>query len=751
MVISALIGREREVSTLAAMLDGAARLVTVTGPAGVGKTSVAYAVADRLEGERVLRVVRVELGPVAEASLVAEAIAAAIASGESRRGPALDAAVTALKGAPALLVLDNFEHVGSAAADVATLVAACPDVTVLATSRQPLELTFEHVFPLSPLELPAPGERDAARAGRSAAVALFAARAQAHDPSFELTDEVAAAVAEICRRLDGLPLAIELVAARIGALPAPALLARWDDAVGLDTRGAHDLPPRQQTLRRALDWSYDLLEAAEQALLRRMAVFPDGVDLNAVEAVCRGDGDVLPELDLEPILALASLVERSLVQRDASSPADPRYWQLGTVRTYLRERLEQTGEEAAVARLMAETCAGLARSPDQFFGAGGSRESLDRLERDLNNIHAALDFFMRTEPARAVELAANLLGFWRTRRTREGCEWLTRALAEGGDLPAKTRAEGLRTLAFLLVIQGDARFREYAAASAEAAREAGDPLTLGRALFVAGLAADDDTLARTRYRQSLALSEELGDTFWAASACNNLGEISRRADDLEEAAAYYERAVRLWNEAGDAVGVARVKGNLALTLLARGELGGAEELLLDALETSNALGSREIRAATLARLAAVASERRPSRAAAALFGVALVEIEESGLTLEPLDEKPFRAAESALRTALGAKEYSAAQARGRALSALEQERLVARIFRTQTAHETDALTPREREIVQLVAAGLTNAEMAGRLVLSEHTVHRHVANILRKLDAPSRAAAVSRAAQTGLL
>jgi non-specific serine/threonine protein kinase len=709
-------------------------------------------VADRLEGERVLRAVRVELGPVADASLVAEAIAAAVAPGESRRGPALDATVAALSDAPALLVLDNFEHVGSAAADVATLVAACPAVTVLATSRQPLELTFEHVFPLSPLELPAPGERDAARAGRSAAVALFAARAQAHDPSFELTDESAAAVAEICRRLDGLPLAIELVAARVGALPAPALLARWDDAVGLDTRGAHDLPPRQRTLRRALDWSYDLLEAAEQALLRRLAVFPGGVDLGAVEAVCRGDGDVLPELDLEPIPALALLVERSLVERDASAPADPRYSLLGTVRAYLRERLEQTGEDAAAARLMAETCAGLAQSPDQFFGVGGSRESLDRLERNLNNIHAALDVFTRTEPARAVELAANLLGFWRTRRTREGCEWLTRALDAGeGELPAKTRAEGLRTLAFLLVLQGDTRFREYAAASAEAAREAGDPLTLGRALFVAGLAADDDTLARTRYRRSLALSEELGDTFWAASACNNLGEISRRAGDLEEAASYYERAVRLWSEAGDAVGVARVKGNLALTLLARGELGGAEELLLDALETSNALESREIRTATLARLAAVAAERRPSRAAAALFGVALTEIEESGLTLEPLDEQPFRAAESALRDALGAKEYAAAEARGRVLGALEQERLVGRIFRTETAREMDVLTARESEIVQLVAAGLTNAEIAGRLVLSEHTVHRHVANILRKLDAPSRAAAVSRAAQTGLL
>src|SRR4051794_19019027 len=295
--------------------DDAVRLVTVTGPAGVGKTRVASAVAERIQRDGA-RVARVELGPLQDPGLVAEAVAAAVGSDEAHHGSALEAAAAALGDAPILLVLDNFEHLGPAAGVVAALLDAAPGARVLVTSRHVLGLSAEHMFPLAPLSLPGRDEHDLERGRRCESVALFVKRARARDPGFALTDDVAPAVFEICRRLDGLPLAIELVAARVATLPPPALVARWEEVAGLDAPGAMDLPPRQRTLRRALDWSYDLLEPAERALLRRLAAFPGGFGLVAVEAACAGGGGLLQALELQPIPALGRLVDRSLVERE---------------------------------------------------------------------------------------------------------------------------------------------------------------------------------------------------------------------------------------------------------------------------------------------------------------------------------------------------------------------------------------------------------------------------------------------------
>ena len=419
------------------------RLVTVTGPAGVGKTRVAYAVADTIAQDPSVRVVRVELAPLTDAALVADAIAVAVGAAQRpRSGETLRAAADALGEQRALLVLDNFEHLGAAADDVAALLKACPGVTALVTSRHVLGLAAEHMFPLAPLALPDPGEAEPARAARSAAVALFAARARARDPQFELTPEVTVVVAEICRRLDGLPLAIELAAARMAVLPPAAMLARWDAAVGLDAPGARDLPERQQTLRRAFDWSYELLGDEERALLRRLAAFPGGFDIAAVEAACWGEGDVLPALDVEPIETLAGLVDRSLVARDpGGSTSEPRYSQLRTVRSYLREQLVRHGEEAGADLLMAAACEASARRAGQFFAGGRSREELDRLERELNNLRAALGVLVRAAPApgggprrgshRAVGDAA------RAWRGASGCE---RALDAGRRRPGPGHA-----------------------------------------------------------------------------------------------------------------------------------------------------------------------------------------------------------------------------------------------------------------------------------------------------------------------
>jgi predicted ATPase/DNA-binding CsgD family transcriptional regulator len=757
MSAGALIGREREVSTLARMLaDDDLRLVTVTGPPGVGKTRLAYAVADRVRTERELRLVRVELGPVGDAGRVTEAIAAAACAGDAApRRTALADAAAALKETPALLVLDNFEHVAEAATDVATLLDACPDLTVLTTSRHVLGLTAEHMFPLMPLGLPEPWERDVERAARSPSVALFVARARARDPRFELTPEVAPAVAEICHRLDGLPLAIELVAARAAALPPPALVERWEDAVALDTRGARDLPPRQQTLRRALDWSYRLLDPAEQALLRRLAAFPGGFDLAAVEAACRGDGGTLPALDLRPLPAIAALVDRSLVERTGDSTAEPRYSQLVIVRAYLRERLAAHGEAAAADRVLANACAALATEPDQFLGRGGTRETYDRIERELHNIHAALDVLVRTEPQRAVGLAANLFGFWRARRVREGRESLERALAAAGPrLDAATRARAHWTGAMLALTLGDgAAVQAHAASSLEAAREAGDDQLLARALYAEGTAlwVARDVGAASRLHESLALAERVGDNLCAAGVCVILGELSRAALDLAEAALYSERAHTLFRDVGDVAGTAVTAHNVAQVMIARGELDRADILLLETLAESTDFGSRRLRAYVLAGLTVSAAARERTRAVATLAGVTAAELARAGESLHSLDEQAFEEVEALLRSALGEQEFTAAAARGRALGDVEQQRLLDRLFRHERPAETNLLTKREVEVVRLMADGLTNGEIAARLVLSDHTVHRHVANILRKLDVRSRAAAASHAARIGLL
>jgi predicted ATPase/DNA-binding NarL/FixJ family response regulator len=757
VVTGSLVGRERELAVLSDMVGGRGlRLVTITGPGGVGKTRVAYAVADAVAQDPSWRVLRIDLEPLADAALVADAIAVAVDASQRARGAsALRAAADALGDQRALLVLDNFEHLVPAAGDVAALIESCPGVTALVTSRHVLGVTAEHMFPLAPLALPDPDEADPARVARSAAVELFVARARARDPQFELTPEVTAAVAEICRRLDGLPLAIELAAARMAVLPPAALLARWEAAAGLDAPGPRDLPTRQQTLRRAFDWSYELLGEPERALLRRLAAFPGGFDIAAVEAACPGDGDVLPALDVDPLEALAGFVDRSLVARDpGGSPVEPRYSQLRTVRSYLREQLGDHGEAAAADLLMAATCEAGARRAGQFLAAGRSREELDRLERELNNMRAALSVLVAAAPDRAVGLAVDLTGLWETRHVTEGREWVRRALDAGGDdLAPARRASGLWTAALLAHYQGDyAAERPLAVASLAAARAAGDPRTLARAMYVDALSlVIDQDAATARYRELLALCERLHDDAGVAMACNDLGEIARAAGELEEAVPLYERALELWRAGSDPSGVARAAHNLAQAMLIRGELDRATTLLAEALEASRSIGDRTQEASTLAGLAAVAAAREPSAAAATLYGAAQAELDAVDIALDPLDAAPFHAAEAALRAALGDARFTEASARGRQLSDDERRRLVERIAAGAPAPASDLLTRRELEVVRLIAAGLTNGEIAQRLVVSDHTVHRHVSNILGKLGVPSRAAAASLAAQRGLL
>ena len=746
-----LIGRERELTSLTEMLcDRAARLVTVTGPAGVGKTRLAQAAAEAIAPDLPGGVVRVDLAPLEEARLVAEAIAVAAGAGSSRGASALDAAVAALRDEQVLLVLDNFEHVARAAHDVGALLDACSGVNALVTSRHVLGLSAERTLPLAPLATPAVDEA-------TPAVALFVARARARDPEFELTPDVAAAVAEICRRLDGLPLAIELAAARVAVLSPPAMLARWDAAVGLDTEGARDLPSRQRTLRSAFDWSYDLLEPDEQALLRRLAAFPDGFDVQAVEAAQGGDRGVLAPLELDPLATLASLVDRSLLHREAGSAAEPRFSMLATVRRYLRDRLAECGEAAAADLWMATVCAAAAHQEGRVFGAGCTGEELDRLDRELNNLRAALEVLLAQAPGRALDLCGDLYRLWSARHVREGRDWLDRALrAAGRDVSPAVRARALFAATWLAHFQGDYDARRRTADEClAAAQSAGDTLLLARALYVTGVALieEDPAAAAERYRESLALCQRLGDDIGIATASNDLGEIARAGGALDEAQAHYGRALDLWRATGDATGVARGAHNLAQAARDVGDLPRAAELLRESLAATAEMGDRHQRAATLAGIVSVVAQREPGTAGATLYGAAEAELAADGIVLDAIDAEPFARADTLLRTALGEQRALEARARGRGLERQQTDLLVEQLLSgdEEAAPAGGVLSPREREVVRFLAAGMTNAEIASQLVLSEHTVHRHVANILVKLGARSRAAAAVTAAERGLL
>jgi predicted ATPase/DNA-binding NarL/FixJ family response regulator len=748
-----LIGRERELASLTAMLgDPAARLVTVTGPGGVGKTRLALAVSEAVTPELPGRVVRAYLAAIDDPRLVVETIADAAGAGSSPGASALDAAIATLRDQQTLLVLDNFEHVARAADDVGALLEACDGITALVTSRHVLGLSGERTFPLAPLATPAEDVDDV-----TPAVALFVARARARDPEFELTPDVAPSVAEICRRLDGLPLAIELAAARVAVLPPPAMLARWDAAMGLDLEGARDLPSRQRTLRSAFDWSYDLLEPDEQALLRRLAAFVDGFDVAAVEAAQRGDGGALRALEVDPLSALAALVDRSLLQRDSGSAAEPRFAMLVTVRGYLRERLAEHGEQAAADLWMATACAATAHHEDRVLGTGCSGEELDRLDRELNNLRAALEVLLVQAPARAVGLGTDLYQLWRARHVREGRDWLERALRAGGPgVPPAMRAGALFAAAWLAHFQGDYPAQQRMAHECLAAAQAADdPLILGRALYVTGVALMDDDLAAAvaRFRDSLALCERIGDEIGIATASNDLGEIAREQGSLDEAQALYGRALELWRAMGDATGVARGAHNLAQAARDAGDLPRAAGLLGESLAATAEMGDRNQRASTLAAVVTVATGREPGIAAATLYGAAEAAMESAGIVLDPIDAAPFARAGALLQATVGEQRVLEARARGRELDREQIDRLADRLLAGEqgVAPPGSVLSRREREVVRLLAAGMTNAEIASRLILSEHTVHRHVANILVKLGARSRTAAAVTAAERGLL
>ena len=614
--LTSFVGREREREEVAAFLARSA-LVTLTGAGGTGKTRLAAQVAaDALE-EFPDGVWLVELAAIPDPALVPQAVATVLGVREGSGLSPAKALVEALRDRRTLLVLDNCEHlVGACAALADEALRAAPGLKVLATSREPLGVPGEAAYRVPTLSCGDARVRTAAEALAHDAVRLLVERARLSDPRFELTDRLAPAAVQVCRRLDGIPLAIELAASRTKVLSLEGIAARLDDRFRLLTAGARTALPRQQTLKATIDWSYDLLEESEKALLRRVAAFAGGWTVESAEAVCPDDA-----LDAWEVLdGLMRLVDKSLVVHEASED-EPRYRLLESVRQYGAEKLGPD-EGAGVRERHLDHYADLVLEAEDGLQGPDQAVWLERLEREHDNVRAALAY-AKTRPdlcERALGLVGAIGRFWTVRGyLGEGRAWIEEILACAPSAPSVAQANAWRTAGQLAYWQGDSGAgRLFGENSLRICREMGDREGETRSLFrlgFAGLAEGDLGAARAYFEEALALGREIGDRQGIPHLLNAVGEVAYAEGNYAEAKKDYEEALALWRGFQDERSIASVLKNLANVACREDDFATAHARLVEGLGIRRSLGSTTGIATTLDSFGVLAAcQRRYERA-----------------------------------------------------------------------------------------------------------------------------------------
>jgi predicted ATPase/transcriptional regulator with XRE-family HTH domain len=680
-----LIGREAEMVALSALLArDDAHLVTLTGPGGTGKTHLAQAVAAEVADHYPDGVFFVDLAPITDPQLVVPAIAAALGVRDTSDMPLREAVSRHLRERHLLLVLDNCEQVLECASDIATLLTACPVLSILATTREPLHIRAEREMAVAPLPVPDPGRPlPLTDLERVPAVALFVERARAASAGFTLTEDTAGAVAGICQRLDGLPLAIELAAARIKLLPPAALLFRLEQRLPLLTGGGRDLPARQRTMRDAIAWSYDLLTPEEQGLFRRLSVFAGGCTLDAAEAVV--DPGTRPDV----LGSIGALIEQSLVRQIAGFAGEPRYQMLETVREYGLEQLILAGELDSTRGRHATYFLRFCSSFAQILGSM-SLEWLTRAAFERDNVRLTLAWFdEQNEIDALLHMSAMAEGVWIAPGLhREGLQWVERALERSSRGASVGRTQALAAAGMMAAFQGDYdRAAKFSDEEVALARELADPLLVGRALAIAGFVSYrrgdysraeeliDDANRRLR---GLADSEQNAIPPLAVTLLM-LGDIGLAQEQFERAARRYEE--RLACEGLQGVwGPIDAQAGLAGVNFCTGNYVQSAILYRDSLDQAKDLGISLLVASTLLGLAGVAAASDRAEDGARLLGAADAIVTFLGAPIFPRDQPVRDRCLSALTAALGEERLAVAREAGRTLTveqAIAQAQVVA--------------------------------------------------------------------------
>lgn len=811
---SSFVGRAVELAELRSLVLGGSRLVTLTGAGGAGKTRLALQVAAEAVDGMGDGVWLVELAPLADPELVARTVAAVLGVREEAGLPMLDTLAEAVADRYLLILLDNAEHVlGSTAKLADALLRSCPRVCLLATSREPLGISGEHVFRVPSLSVP-PAEIVAPeQLATFEAVQLFVERASLQRPGFSLDEANAAAVGAVCARLDGIPLAIELAAARLGSLSVSEINSRLDQRLRLLTGGSRSALPRQQTLRALIDWSYDLLNAHEQLVLDRLSVFAGGWTLEAAETVTAG-GDIEAWQVLDH---LAALVAKSLVQADEIA-GSTRYRLLETVRHYAAERLaHRTGSDLdATRRAHRDHYLALVETAKAELHGAGQLGWLDRLEVEFDNIRAALAFSV-ADPGSAqpgLRLAVALRWFCDIRG--HGGEVLDAlsALLKRADAhqPTLIRAQALTVSCQLLDRFADysTTFRSSADEAIDIARSVGDDaatadalLWLSRFDYIQGdlptaLARIDEAVGLARairdphltastisqravfrgergdwsaafadYEEALALSRAAGDRYRLAITLNNLGVDRLAVGELQAARAHLEEATALARDLHVGSLFASLSANLGLADIIEADPGSARRHFIDSLATTRLTGAKSLVPNALLGLALAASADSGHTLAATLHGVADEHLEQAGRTFEALEAGLRDHDHDHLRATMGDNPFDAAYQHGRTLSQADAISLATAAEEPETSLPPDVTGPttvqptgvtliaglseREREVLALLANGSTDAKIAEQLFVSISTVRSHLDRIRDKTGARRRVELARYAVETGIV